>query len=371
MAGRHLKPPAARRALAAACLALLLAIRPAPGEAAEPLPRLGLDPKSVTVSGVSSGGYMAHQLHVAHAGRIKGAGIVAGGPWFCAGAGFPRNVVQVFARCMNLPDPLPFLGPPDVAPLLAEARRQAAVGAIDDPARLAGSRVLLFSGEADSLVPTSVVAAVGTFYAAFVEADAIRFEAAVPAAHAMVTLAWGGPCGAMEEPFINACGFDLAGAILQQMYGPLAAPDATADEPAGDVVPFDQQPFIAADRTSALAATGYLFLPNACRQAGAGCRLHVALHGCGQTAARIGDAFVRHAGYNRWAAANDIVVLYPQADAVERTVLGIALPWPNPQACWDWWGFTGPDYALKSAPQITAITAMIDQLTGPPAPSRR
>ena len=155
------------------------------------------------------------------------------------------------------------------------------------------------------------------------------------------------------------------------MYGPLAAPDATADEPAGDVVPFDQQPFIAADRTSALAATGYLFLPNACRQAGAGCRLHVALHGCGQTAARIGEAFVRHAGYNRWAAANDIVVLYPQADAVERTVLGIALPWPNPQACWDWWGFTGPDYALKSAPQITAITAMIDQLTGPPAPSRR
>ncbi len=371
MAGRHLRPAALHRRRLRPHFSLSSVWRV---RRRRPIRCRGLASirESVTVSGVSSGGYMAHQLHVAHAASIKGAGIIAGGPWFCAGAGFPWNAVQVYNRCMNLPDALPFLGPPDVAPLIAEAKRQAAAGTIDDPARLAGSRVFLFSGEADSLVPTSVVAAVGTFYAAFVEPKAIRFETSVPAAHAMVTLAWGGACEASEEPFINDCDYDLAGAILQQMYGPLTAPDEAAAEPAGDIVAFDQQPFEAPGRTTGLAATGYLFVPAACRDANAGCRLHVALHGCRQTAARIGEAFVRHAGYNRWAAVNRIVVLYPQAAAVERTLFGLGLPWPNPQGCWDWWGFTGPDYALKSAPQITAIAAMIDHLTGDqPSPSRR
>ena len=48
------------------------------------MPKLRLVPGSVTVSGVSSGGYMATQLQVAHARDVAGAGIVAAGPWFCA-----------------------------------------------------------------------------------------------------------------------------------------------------------------------------------------------------------------------------------------------------------------------------------------------
>ena len=370
MAGRHLSPGKAGRTFACGLFALCLVSGAAQADA---LPRLGLDPETVTVSGVSSGGYMAHQLHVAHAARIKGAGVIAGGPWFCAGSGFPRNLVQVFARCMNLPGPSPFLGPPDVAPLLAEARRQAAAGAIDDPAELAGSRVFLFSGAADTLVPRSVVAAVGTFYAAFIKPEAIYLESSVPAPHAMVTLGWGGACEATEEPFINDCGYDLAGAILKHMYGALADPGE--DEPVGELIAFDQAPFVPPARASGLAEGGYLFVPPHCRAEGRHCRLHVALHGCAQSVARIGEAFVRHAGYNRWAAANDIVVLYPQAAAVERSLLGVGLPWPNPQGCWDWWGFTGRDYALRSAPQITAIVAMIDGLLGDqpsprPSPAR-
>jgi hypothetical protein len=32
--------------------------------------------------------------------------------------------------------------------------------------------------------------------------------------------------------------------------------------------------------------------------------------------------------------------------------------------CWDWWGYTGPNYALKSALQMTAIMAEVKQITG-------
>jgi hypothetical protein len=31
--------------------------------------------------------------------------------------------------------------------------------------------------------------------------------------------------------------------------------------------------------------------------------------------------------------------------------------------CWDWWGYLSSDYALKSAPQMDAIMAMVAQIT--------
>src|SRR5260370_40451679 len=63
--------------------ALLLAASPQ-AFATEPLPALHADIRSLTVSGVSSGGYMAVQLHIAHSERVKGAGVIAGGPYYCA-----------------------------------------------------------------------------------------------------------------------------------------------------------------------------------------------------------------------------------------------------------------------------------------------
>ena len=52
--------------------------------AAGPLPRLGVDAGSTTVSGVSSGGYMAVQFHVAHSSVVAGVGALAAGPYYCA-----------------------------------------------------------------------------------------------------------------------------------------------------------------------------------------------------------------------------------------------------------------------------------------------
>jgi poly(3-hydroxybutyrate) depolymerase len=106
-----------------------------------------------------------------------------------------------------------------------------------------------------------------------------------------------------------------------------------------------------------------VYVPEACQRT-IGCRLHVAFHGCLQNVDTIGDAFIRHAGYNEWAEANRIIVLYPQAAAVTRRIAGVRFGWPNPQSCWDWWGFTSRDFARKSGPQISAVNAMIDRLAG-------
>ena len=76
-----------------------------------------LDSNSVTVSGISSGAFFAHQFHVAYSNLVKGAGLVAGGLYRCADQvdqisppfgnpfflfGVSRNVVAALAVCTNL-----------------------------------------------------------------------------------------------------------------------------------------------------------------------------------------------------------------------------------------------------------------------------
>ena len=62
------------------------------------LPALVIDKTQTTVSGLSSGGFMAVQMHVAYSGTFaKGAGIVAGGPFYCA----ENSIVNATGRCMT------------------------------------------------------------------------------------------------------------------------------------------------------------------------------------------------------------------------------------------------------------------------------
>jgi poly(3-hydroxybutyrate) depolymerase len=57
---------------------------PPPLAAPQPLQSdLRLDPASATVSGLSSGGFFAHQFHVAFSRTVVGAAILAGGPYGC------------------------------------------------------------------------------------------------------------------------------------------------------------------------------------------------------------------------------------------------------------------------------------------------
>jgi poly(3-hydroxybutyrate) depolymerase len=99
---------------------------------------------------------------------------------------------------------------------------------------------------------------------------------------------------------------------------------------------------------------GFVFVPQDCA-AGKPCRLHVAFHGCRQGSGFVGRAFARDAGYNRWADANRIVVLYPQAAK--------SLIWPfNPRGCWDWWGYSGANYATRDGLQLKAVHRMLRAL---------
>jgi poly(3-hydroxybutyrate) depolymerase len=309
--------------------------------AAVPLPALNIDKSQTSVSGMSSGGYMAVQLHVAYSSLfIKGAAVMAGGPFNCA----EGSVLNAIGRCLGKA-PIP------VTDLVKLTNDWARDGAIDPTANLSASKVYLFSAANDSVVNASTTTALQTYYQAFMPAANITLKNDVAAEHAFVTDDFGASCLTKVAPFINNCAFDLAGALLKHIYGPLAARKSGALE--GSLIEFDQESIAAGH---GMGTTGWVYVPKACA-AGASCRLHVALHGCKQNSTDIGGEYARNTGYNRWAETNNLVILYPQ------TGKGAV------NSCWDWWGYDDANYAKKSAPQMKAIVGMIEKLAGAPAPA--
>jgi len=324
------------KALVAFCIALA-------AHAAEPLPALHAARDGITASGVSSGGYMAVQMHVAHSARLSGVGVIAGGPYYCA----QGSLFTALYNCMQ-----PGIWTPVTAPALLKRETDglAAARAIDPTANLARSRAWLFAGSADQTVYPAVVQALRDFYRPY-RAE-VLLVADKPAGHGMVTDRYGSACGVTEPPYIVDCDYDAAGQLLAFLLGPLRQPAA---QESGRLLSFDQARYAEGDAHGiALDDAGFVYVPQRC--ATEQCRIHVAFHGCRQGKAEVGERFVREAGYNRWADTNGLIVLYPQV--VKRYSPFVF----NPRGCWDWWGYTGANYHIQAAPQIRAVMKMIDRL---------
>jgi poly(3-hydroxybutyrate) depolymerase len=334
------------RALRRAACALLAAALPALGAATEPppLPGYNVDPGRITVSGISSGAFMAVQIAVAHSATVEGVGAVAGGPYACANG----SAVTAVGTCMaGTP------GAPDGRALAQAARQAAAAGRIDPVENLARQKVWLLNGYNDGVVRRPVSDALYEFYKDFADEAQLFYKNNLGAAHSQVTLSYGQACNVNGGNFMNDCDYDAAGMILQHLYGRLAP--RTTGPLGGALLRFSQAEFLRTEPWLAgMSGEGFVFVPARCAQ-GRPCRLHVALHGCKQYAGLIGDDYYAHAGYNEWADTNDLVVLYPQTVATSLVPM-------NPNGCWDWWGYVDSDYAVKASAQIRAIRAMVERI---------
>ncbi|PHV10179.1 extracellular catalytic domain type 2 short-chain-length polyhydroxyalkanoate depolymerase [Chitinimonas sp. BJB300] len=320
------------------------------------LPALGTDSAQNTVSGLSSGAFMATQFSVAYSASVAGAGIVAGGPYYCAGLGSyngaNRFLMTAMTQCMTP------LGPaPSGNQAFRQAQQFANTQEIDETSNIARQRVYIFTGAADSIVKPKVVAQTRAFYvAAGVPAQQLKYVDNINAGHALITdNGTDLSCAANKAPNLNDCNFFQSRDILRHLYGDLQPP---VTQLGGELVDFDQSEFTESNG-SGLAPVGHAYIPAACRQES--CRVHVVFHGCTQEDARIGDRFYRTTGYNELADSNRIVVLYPQI----RTN-----PVRNPKGCWDFWGYSSqdpvhPDFYMKKAPQMAAIWAMLQRLSTP------
>lgn len=246
----------------------------------------------VTVSGVSSGGYMAVQMHIAHSSIISGCAAFAAGPYYCAGQIFYTGMLisdnfnhfaesnAFFAehKCMAID-----AGVPKVESLVAFTYANAEILLVDSPLHLRNDRVYLFSGTADSSVDPIVVGALRSYYSHFMESSSIISDFDEPAEHCFPTLDFGSPCLKGGSPYIGNCSFDGAGRALSTLLGGDLNPPV--ESKAENLFRFSQVPFYSLDRQefSSLAEYGYIYLPTKCQSGVTSCHLHFSFHGCLQS----------------------------------------------------------------------------------------
>ncbi|MCP4108787.1 MAG: hypothetical protein GY749_25120 [Desulfobacteraceae bacterium] len=365
------------------------------------LPSFNVDEKKISVSGLSSGAFMAVQMHVAFSKTFTGAGIIAGGPYFCAKH---DEIKEVNSRCLqgkglNYED------------FIKETLVQAGKNTIDKPEYMKTDRVYLFSQNADSknhdqIVAPAVMDALNQYYMKFVDTVNILYDNKLPGKPDNYYVAHGMPTNNLffantdpathkpidncapdyifngvtfphmgDDPWIYYCNFSLPAYMLNHIFGyDLAPPAEKAD---GFMFQFDQLDFadgidsVEELNNHGIGTNGYLYVPKACAK-GTECSLHVALHGCEQfpewhylndpSKPRFGDRFYDHI-FNKIAEANNIIMLYPQAHNIgTNLVSGV-----NPKGCWEFWGFRNikgdiNNYYLKSGRQMAMIKKMIDQV---------
>ena len=291
----------------ASLVTALVAASPA-ATAANALPTLHAAPQRTSVSGLSSGAFMAVQYGVAFSSNVTGLGVIAGGPYNCAFVNFGGIVT-----CMSG-------APSGVASWLA-AQGFASLGRIDPVAGLAKMKVYVFSGTHDQTVRPAAVAATRDFFvAAGVSGSRLAYVNSVPAGHAFIAPVFGNPCATNGAPYIGHCNvkghaYDQPQAVLQHIYGPLKPAAASLST---TVLPFDQSEFGGA--SSGLSGTGFVYVPKSCAVGAAAgtCAVHVVFHGCQQSASVVGSDVYGSVGYNRWADSNRLIVLRAMASPMRR-----------------------------------------------------
>eukprot|EP01038_Epipyxis_sp_PR26KG_P005903 gene5903-8143_t len=297
----------------------------------------------VTVSGLSSGAYMAVQMHIAYSAIVNGSAIFAGGPFYCA----EGNLIYAEEKCMDIA-----MGKPNTNQLISLTYTDASIGKIDNPKNLIDDKVFIFSGDGDTVVKTPVVQALRDYYLAFVDAGNLVTDFNTPAEHCMPTLDYGEQCTTLKSPYIGKCNYDGAKMAFTTLFGDDLNPRTTAIS--SNLKVFTQTSYIPTSKSS-LGSEGYIYVPTSCA-AGAKCRLHISFHGCQQTLDQIGNAYAAHSGYNEWAESNNIIVLYPYA---------VVSTFPsNPNGCWDWWAYTGTDYGVQSGVQMKFVRNLIAAVSG-------
>lgn len=291
----------------------------------------------ISVSGLSSGAHLATQLHIAHSALFGGAAIVSGGPYYCA----EGSLNQAIGPCIKG-------GDISVDNLVAHARDAEAAGKIDALANLQDDAVWIFHGVLDDIVSSDLTDATEVFYDQLTGSQEVISVSDIHAVHGLPTIATGPSCETFESPFLNACEYDAAGEILTTLHGDLNARVAASGQLRSIAQPGAED--------ASMLDEAFLYVPVACAS-GEACGVHVAIHGCTQSAAFVGDAFAAGAGFNEWAESNNLLVLYPQVGSSRIAPM-------NPYGCWDWWGYTNADYATKDGLQIQVIKSTLDRLAG-------
>lgn len=406
-----------------------------------------------TISGISSGGFMANQMAAIYSSEFSGVGTVAGGFYYCAQDYLPKKVKQdsntIGSTNLFLFEPTtkmvsdtlnPFIifqgvnpqtwfrpqkgnpiylsvavcmGEPDKAELPSDVLKKNAERKLIDPLiNMKDQKVFIYQGKADSVLNYKMQDKLKEYYVATgVNESNIEILTGEGSHNFPTDRTDGIKCENEEVPYVSSCGLNVAGKILDHLVEKnLVRGNFNKDH----IYLVDQTKNLNttnADKNEnewiqpgdSLAPYGYLYASEKCLQTPGSCKLHVALHGC-----KMSDSyqesfqeqyqkqvntykilgmrskkdwrffsvlpaieekvnqygllkFVLDSGYIEYAEANDLMILFPQTWITEKSY-----PY-NPKGCWDWFGWTGDQYATKKGAESKWLMPFIRAIAENPS----
>lgn len=291
----------------------------------------------ISVSGISSGAYMAEQYHVANSKRVKSATLFAVGPYYCS----QGNSYNALNACMDTKDQLSIDDSIDKISEL-EAR-----GVIDPSSNVKNSKVTIINGKRDLTVKESVSSSAVDFYKKL-GVKKVNYLNTFDIAHTFPTINKGNDCKAdSSSPYISSCGIDGA-KIVFKTFKPLLV-KSPREYKENRLFYIKQWEDYSIDNLY-VSKHAVAYVPEACEKSN--CDLHISFHGCRQTRFDIDDQYIKDTGLINYAESNKTIVLFPQT-----------LPnllW-NPNGCWDWWGYSGTDFYSNEASQIKVVNRLVEK----------
>jgi len=376
-----------------------------------------------SISGISSGGFMAVQMATIFSNDFIGVGSVAGGFFYCAKNGLqeqiaagqnnllgmqnlllfepsgklnPQTLAPEFRPSVNNPIYMSVgicMGNPRLAklPSLSQFEYDQKIQPLDNFKKL---QVYIYNGQSDTIVRNTMVQKLQEFY----------LKNGVKKKQIKITQTKGGhnfptkknglnSCDSQNVPYVASCNYDAAGDILSHLLKKPLQPmapemrnlfivDQTLDHQNININHLSTKDL--KQPTKSVSSYGYLYASDTCLNSPERCHMHVALHGCEMSDSFDKDFddsfqkqiinykimgmrseqdrqipmtnlptieernnkfgayyFARNSGFIEYAEKNNLMILFPQTWITEDNY-----PY-NPKGCWDWYGWTGANYATQ------------------------
>lgn len=407
------------------------------------------DQVKYTISGISSGGFMANQMATIFSSQFSGVGTVAGGFYYCAEDYLPKKVKEdatgIGTGNLFLFEPTdqmvsdtlnPFIiftgadatswfrpqkgnpifqatvcmSTPDKAKFPTQYLKSNAQKKLVDPlSNLSEQKVFIYQAKQDSVLNNEMQSRLKDYYLSVGIKESNILSMTGNGSHNFPTDRKDGiDCKREVVPYLASCDLNLSGKILASLVDDKMIRTEFNKEHiyvVDQTIGLENKSKPEAEWVTAapsIAPYGYLYASDKCLENPGSCNLHVAIHGCKMSDSYDDDfqtkyqsqvvnyrivgmrsnkkmlpfsvlpviedkknnygllKFVLDSGYIEYAEQNDLMVLFPQTWITEKS-----FPY-NPKGCWDWFGWTGENYATNTGSETKWLMGFIQSISANP-----
>ena len=151
---------------------------------------------AISVSGLSSGAYMALQFHLAHSEKVVGSGLIAAGPYFCA----QGSIGTALQDCVANPDAN--INLKVMSDTIVQYQKD---GKLAAPKYNQNDKVWLLHGTLDTRIIRPVAEKLAEQVSTIFGPSNTRYISDKAFSHVMPTLNSGTDCTESSSPFIGNC----------------------------------------------------------------------------------------------------------------------------------------------------------------------